>query len=199
MTRGYCFSADLMLIPFDEFDVILGMDWLTMHDAVVNYRRKIIELKCQNGEILRIESDDSSELPTMISSMLAQKCIKKGCDAYLAYVLDTKLRVKDSDVPKTTFRMRFIVVFIDDILIYLRNESEHTEHLKIVLQTLRDKKLFAKFSKCEFWLREVGFLGHIVSVEGIRFDMSKISAIVDWKPPRNVSEVCSFLGLAGYY
>ncbi|KAA3483815.1 ruBisCO large subunit-binding protein subunit alpha, chloroplastic-like [Gossypium australe] len=91
MTRGYCFSADLMLLPFDEFYVIMGMDWLTMHDTVVNCRRKIIELKCQNSEIIWIEFDDSSELSTVISSTLAQKCMKKGYDAYLAYILDTKV------------------------------------------------------------------------------------------------------------
>ncbi|KAA3480648.1 Retrovirus-related Pol polyprotein from transposon 17.6 [Gossypium australe] len=115
-----------------------------------------------------------------------------------------KLRVKDSDVSKIVFRTRsyldrFVVVFIDDILIYSRDESEHAKHLGIVLLTLRDKKLFGKFSKWELWLREVGFLGHIVSAEGIRVDLSKISAVVDWKPPRNMSDVKSFLGLAGYY
>ncbi|KAK5775521.1 hypothetical protein PVK06_043419 [Gossypium arboreum] len=94
---------------------------------------------------------------------------------------------------------KFVVVFIDDILIYSRDESEHAEHLRTILQILREKKLFAKFSKSEFWLREVGFLGHIVSGDGIRVDPRKISAIVDWKPPKNVSEVRSFLGLAGYY
>ena len=94
---------------------------------------------------------------------------------------------------------KFVVVFIDDILIYSRDESEHAEHLRTVLQILREKKLYAKFSKSEFWLREVGFLGHIVSSEGIRVDPSKISAIVDWEPPKNVTEVRSFLGLAGYY
>ncbi|KAA3460856.1 DNA/RNA polymerases superfamily protein [Gossypium australe] len=94
---------------------------------------------------------------------------------------------------------RFLVVFIDDVLIYSRDESEHAEHLRIVLQTLRDKQLFAKFSKCEFWLREVRFLGLIVSTEGIRVDLSKISTVVVWKPPRNVSGVRNFLGLAGYY
>ncbi|KAG8501046.1 hypothetical protein CXB51_003141 [Gossypium anomalum] len=94
---------------------------------------------------------------------------------------------------------RFVVVFIDDMLIYSRDESEHDEHLKIILQTLRDRKLYAKFSKCEFWLREVGFLGHIVSTSGIRVDLSKILAILDWKLPRNVSEVHSFLGLFSYY
>lgn len=68
-----------------------------------------------------------------------------------------------------------------------------------MLQILRDKQLYAKFSKCEFWLREVSFLGHVVSASSIRVDSSKISAILDWKPPRNVTEVQSFLGLAGYY
>ncbi|KAG8486223.1 hypothetical protein CXB51_019614 [Gossypium anomalum] len=128
-----------------------------------------------------------------------------------------QLRVKESDVPKTAFRTRyghyeflvmpfgltnapvvfidlmnrifrpyldkFVVVFIDDILIYSKDETERAEHLRIVLQTLRDKQLYAKFSKSD----------------GIRVDPSKISAIVDWKPPKNVTEVRSFLGLAGYY
>ncbi|KAA3473441.1 reverse transcriptase [Gossypium australe] len=84
---------------------------------------------------------------------------------------------------------KFVVVFIDDILIYSRDENEHAEHLRTVLQILRDKQLYAKFSKSEFWLKEVGFLGHIVSGDGIRVDPSKISAIVDWKSPRNVTDV----------
>ncbi|KAG8501022.1 hypothetical protein CXB51_003082 [Gossypium anomalum] len=374
MIRGYCFLADLMLLPFDEFDVILGMDWLTTHDVIVNCGKKFIELKCENGEILRVNSEESDSSFPIISVMSAQKCLRKGYEAYLAFVLNTKdpelkiesvpvvcefpdvfpeelpglppvrevefgiklipgttpisiapyrmallelkelkaqlqeltdkgfvrpssspwgapvlfvkkkdgsmrlcidyrqlnkvtvknkypfpriddlfdqlkgatvfskidlrsgyyqLRVKESDVLKTAFRTRyghyeflvmpfgltnapaifmdlmnrifrpyldkFVVVFIDDILIYSHDETEHAEHLRTVLQILRDNQLYAKFSKSEFWLREVGFLGHIVSGEGIKVDSSKISAIVDWKPSRNVSEVRSFLGLAGYY
>ncbi|KAG8481375.1 hypothetical protein CXB51_026155 [Gossypium anomalum] len=84
---------------------------------------------------------------------------------------------------------RFVVMFIDDILIYLKDETEHAEHLRIVLQNLCDKQLYAKFSKCEFWLREVGFLGHIVSALGIQVDSSKISVILDWKPPRNLEDL----------
>ncbi|KAA3470002.1 RNA-directed DNA polymerase-like protein [Gossypium australe] len=87
---------------------------------------------------------------------------------------------------KVTIKNKFVVVFINDIVIYSRDEFELTEHLRILLQTLRDKQLNAKFSKCEFWLREVVFLGHIVSTEGIRVDSSKISAVVDWKPPRRI-------------
>ena len=94
---------------------------------------------------------------------------------------------------------RFVVVFIDDILVYSRDEQEHEQHLKIVLQTLREKKLYAKLRKCDFWLKEVSFLSHIMSAKGIRVDPAKIEAMVNWKPPRSVTEVKSFLGLAGYY
>ena len=144
-----------------------------------------------------------------------------------------QLRVKEVDVSKTAFRTRyghyeslvmlfgftnapaifidlmnrvfrpyvdqFVVVFIDDILVYSKDAQEHEQHLKIVLQTLREKKLYAKLSKCDFWLKKVSFLGHIMSTEGIRVDPTKIEAVVNWKPPRNVIDVRSFLGLAGYY
>ncbi|KAG8489287.1 hypothetical protein CXB51_017338 [Gossypium anomalum] len=343
--RDSYFLADFMLLPFDEFDVILGMDWLTVHDAVVNYKRKTVDLRCANNEIVRVESTDLHRMPAIISSMIAQKYVRKGCEAYLAYILDSEeskkelesvavvceyldvfpeelpglppvrevkfgielapgttpisidpyrmapmelkelktqlqeltdkgfarpsfspwgapvlfvkkkdgtmrmcidyrqlnkvtiknkymlpriddlfdqlkgasvfskidlrsgyyqLRVRDSDIPKTAFRTRyghyeflvmlfglintptvfmdlmnrifrqwldrFVVVFIDDILVYSRDETE-----------------------------QVSFLGHVVFVSGIRVDPSKISAIIDWKPPRNVTEVRNFLGLAGYY
>ena len=94
---------------------------------------------------------------------------------------------------------QFVMVFIDDILVYSRDEQEHEQHLKIVLQTLREKKLYAKLSKCDFWLKEISFLGHIVSAEGIRVNLVKIEDVVNWKPPRSVTEVRSFLSLAGYY
>ncbi|KAG8503904.1 hypothetical protein CXB51_001877 [Gossypium anomalum] len=339
MIRGYCFPADLMLLPFDEFDVILGMDWLTTHDVIVNCRKKFIELKCENGEILRVNSEEIKiesvpvvcefpdvfpeelpglppvrevefgielipgttpisiapyrmaplelkELKAQLQELTDKGFVRPSSSPWGAPVLFVKkkdgsmrlcidyrqlnkvtvknkyplpriddlfdqlkgatvfskidlrsgyyqLRVKESDVPKTAFRTRyghyeflvmpfgltnapaifmdlmnrifrpyldkFVVVFIDDILIYSHDETEHAEHLRTVLQILRDNQLYAKFSKSEFWLREVGFLGHIVSGEGIKVDPSKISAIVDWKPPKNVSEVRSFLGLAGYY
>ncbi|KAL0534776.1 hypothetical protein IC582_029069 [Cucumis melo] len=144
-----------------------------------------------------------------------------------------QLRIKDGDVPKTTFRSRyghyefivmsfgltnaptmfmdlmnrvfrefldtFVIVFIDDILIYSKMEAEHEEHLRIVLQTHRDNKLYAKFSKCEFWLKQVSFLGHVVSKAGVSVDPAKIEAVTGWTQPSTVSEVRSFLGLAGYY
>ena len=94
---------------------------------------------------------------------------------------------------------KFVVVFIDDILIYSKDEAEHEQHLRIVLQRLRDHKLYAKFSKCEFWLDTVKFLGHTISSEGISVDPSKVQEVMDWKPPTSVHQIRSFLGLAGYY
>jgi hypothetical protein len=82
---------------------------------------------------------------------------------------------------------KFVVIFIDDILIFSKNEEEHAEHLRIVLQRLRDHKLYAKFSKCDFWLKEVQFLGHIISDKGISVDPSKIQDVLNWKTPESVS------------
>ncbi|KAL5565172.1 hypothetical protein UlMin_028336 [Ulmus minor] len=144
-----------------------------------------------------------------------------------------QLKIKEEDIPKTAFRTRyghyeflvmpfgltnapaafmdlmnrifkeyldqFVIVFIDDILIYSRSKEEHERHLRTILQTLREKKLFAKFKKCEFWLENVSFLGHIISKEGIAVDPGKIEAIKNWPTLTNVKEVRSFLGLAGYY
>ena len=94
---------------------------------------------------------------------------------------------------------KLVVVFIDDILIYSKTKEEHEEHLRIILQRLRDHKLYAKFSKCEFWMNKVSFLGHVVSAEGIAVDPSKVQDVLNWKAPKSVTEVRSFLGLAGYY
>jgi hypothetical protein len=92
-----------------------------------------------------------------------------------------------------------VVVFIDDILIYSKTKEEHAEHLRIVLTRLREHELYAKFSKCEFWLDQVPFLGHILSAEGVAIDPGKIKDILEWKPPTTVHQVHSFLGMAGYY
>jgi hypothetical protein len=143
------------------------------------------------------------------------------------------IKIRSSDIPKTTFPTRyglyeylvmsfgltnapacfmylmnsvfmqelekFIVVFIDDILIYSKNWEDHANHLHIVLQRLRDHHLYAKFSKCEFWLDTVKFLGHTISSDGISVDPSKVQEVLDWKPPTSVHQIRSFLGLAGYY
>jgi hypothetical protein len=97
------------------------------------------------------------------------------------------------------FLDKFVVVFIDDILIYSKNEEEHEEHLRLVLQKLREHELYTKFSKCEFWLKEVSFLCHIITNGGIAVHPSKVSDVLKWEAPRTMSEIRSFLGLTGYY
>ncbi|XP_024969712.1 uncharacterized protein LOC112509072 [Cynara cardunculus var. scolymus] len=93
----------------------------------------------------------------------------------------------------------FVIVFIDDILIYSKSRKQHDQHLQIVLETLRTKKLYAKLSKCEFWLDQVSFLGHVISAKGVKVDPAKIETVTYWSRPTNVSEVRGFLGLVGYY
>jgi hypothetical protein len=94
---------------------------------------------------------------------------------------------------------KFVVVFIDDILIYFKNPEDHAKHLHVILQRLRDHHLYAKFSKCEFWLDTVKFLGHTISGNGMSVDPSKVQEVMDWKPPTSVHQIRSFLGLTGYY
>ncbi|XP_021738194.1 uncharacterized protein LOC110704684 [Chenopodium quinoa] len=107
-----------------------------------------------------------------------------------------QLRVADKDKPKTAFRTRYGHY---EFTIMPFSEREHKEHLRIVLRTLRDNKLYAKFSKCEFGLEKVAFLGHYVSKEDVFVDQAKIQAVSEWPTPKNVSDIRSFLGLVGYY
>ncbi|KAA3461914.1 DNA/RNA polymerases superfamily protein [Gossypium australe] len=280
--RGHYFPANLMLLSFDEFDVILGMDWLTAHDVIgyeayltfvmnakeTGLRIELVPIVCKYPDVFseelpgfppvreiefgieltpstapvsiapyRMAPTELKELKAQLQELTDKGFTRPSYSLWGALVLFLKkrdgsmilcidysqlnkgaivfskidlrsgyyqLRVKDSNVPKTTFRTRyghyeflvmpfgltnaptvfmdlmnhifrpyldkFVVVFIDDILIYSRNENEHAEHLRTVLQTLRDKQLYAKFSKSEFWLMEVRFFGHIVSGDGIRVD-----------------------------
>jgi hypothetical protein len=94
---------------------------------------------------------------------------------------------------------KFVVVFIDNVLVYSKSTDEHEDHLWVMLQRLRDHQLYANFSKCEFWINEVPFLGHVLSLEWIVVDLGKVCDVLYWKPPKSVHQVRSFLGLVGYY
>jgi hypothetical protein len=144
-----------------------------------------------------------------------------------------KVRIKEEDINKTTFRIRyghyeftvvpfglsnapivfmclmngvfreyldkFFIVFLDDILVYSKSEEEHEHHLRMVFQVLREHKLYSKLSKCSFYQKQIHYLGHIISNDGIEVDPEKIESIREWSDPKNVIEVRSFMGLAGYY
>ncbi|KAL2233225.1 UNVERIFIED_CONTAM: Transposon Tf2-12 polyprotein [Sesamum indicum] len=366
--------VDLIVLDLKEFDVILGMDWLAQHKAIVDCYKKEVMIEC-SGESKVILVGDRQVVPVcVISAMEARRLMLEGCEAYLAHVVDTEkvnptleeipvvrdfpevfpddlpglpphrkvdfaietlpgvapisiapyrmapvelhqlkkqieellgkgfirpstspwgapvlfvkkkdgsmrlcidyrqlnrvtvknkyplpriddlldqlkgatifskidlrsgywqLRIAENDIPKTAFRTRyghyeflvmpfgltnapaafmalmnrtfqeyldhFVIVFIDDILVYSRDRDEHEQHLRMVLQILKEKELYAKLSKCEFWVNQVVFLGHVVSGDGVMPDPSKVKAIMEWRVPKNATEVRSFLGLAGYY
>jgi hypothetical protein len=94
---------------------------------------------------------------------------------------------------------KIVVVFINDILVYSRSEEEHEEHLRLALQKLREHRLYAKLSKCEFWMKQVAFLGHVISKGGISVDPKKVQDVLSWNAPTSVGNIRGFLGLAGYY
>jgi hypothetical protein len=94
---------------------------------------------------------------------------------------------------------KFVVVFIDDLIIFSKMEEEHEKHLRLVLEKLRSNQLYAKFSKYEFWLTKVAFLGHVISVGGVSVDPDKVRDVLNYLPPTNVLEIRSFLRLAGHY
>ncbi|KAL4339521.1 hypothetical protein GQ457_08G036240 [Hibiscus cannabinus] len=345
--QGIPFLADLMVLPFHEFDLILGLDWIGQHQAWVDCFKKRLYLRCLGEESivlmdskskrkevsiyakegegkkdLRLEDIDTvkefpevfpndlpglppnremefgievqpgvfpvsiapyrmapvelKELKTQLQELQDKRFIQPSSSPWGAPVLFVKkndrsiclcvdyrqlnkvtiknkyplpriddlfdqlkdasvfskidlrpgyyqMKVKEVDVSKSAFRTRyghyeflvmsfgltnapaafmdlmnrvfrsyldkFVVVFIDDILVYSKSETEHRDHLRIVLQTLQDNQLYAKLNKCEFWLSQVSFLGHVVFASGIQVDLKKIQAIVKWKSPKNVGEV----------
>ncbi|KAA3465845.1 DNA/RNA polymerases superfamily protein [Gossypium australe] len=350
--QGVVFSTDLMELPFGEFDLILGMDWLVKHRANLDCTAKRMVLKTPEDEEVVVIGERRNYLSNVISALRAEKLVRKGCEAFIAYVNSTdadnlsvenvravkefsdvfpkelprlppnrkvefgiellsgttpvsitryrmalkelvelkaqiqelldpgfirpsvspwgapvlfvkkkdgsmhmcidyyqlnkltvkskyplpriddlsgyhQLRVKEAAIYKTAFRTRyghyeflvmpfgltnapvtfmdmmnqvfqpyldrFVVVFIDDILVYSRTEEEHDSHLWVMLQILREKQLYAKFSMYEFWLKEVTFLGHVVSTEGIRVDPRKVEVVLDWKPPKQFVEGLSLI------
>ncbi|XP_061999269.1 uncharacterized protein LOC133716595 [Rosa rugosa] len=374
MVDGFCLEANLIPLDLVEFDVILGMDFLETHGALVDCFRKEVVFQSLGKPEITFRGERNILSSCLISAITAKKLLNKGCQAYLAHIVDTKrevlniedilvvrkfpdvfpdelpglppvreidftiellpgttpiyqapyrmapaelkelktqlqelldkgfirpsvspwgapvlfvkkkddtlrlcidyrklnkvtvknkyplpriddlfdqlrgakvfskidlrtgyhqLRIRESDVPKTAFRSRyghyefvvmpfgltnapaafmdlmnrvfrpyldrFVIVFIDDILVYSKSDELHIKHLKLVLRTLREARLYAKLSKCEFWLNSIGFLGHVVSAEGVSVDPQKVEAVLNWGRPTTVTEIRSFLGLAGYY
>ena len=154
------FPADLIVLGIHDFDIVLGMDWLSKHRAT---------LDCYKKEVRLVSPEEPGVIFRGIRREIAPSLINAMTGVFSPY-LD-----------------KFVIVFIDDILVYSSSLEEHSEHLRVVLQTLRERQLYAKLSKCQYWLDRVAFLGHVISVEGVSVDPKKIEAVVNWKPPKNVS------------
>ncbi|KAL5583473.1 hypothetical protein UlMin_015915 [Ulmus minor] len=288
--------VDLIILEIKDFDVILGMDWMSKYNATIHCKKRKVVFEPHGKENFELIGDPKQSRTPMISAIKAFKLLANGCEGFLASIVDNcedgrsrpedVLVVKDylevfpedllglppdreiefeiellpgtQPISKAPYRMapaelqelkkqlqelldkgfiqpsyspwgapflvmpfgltnapaafmdlmnrvfrnyldKFVVVFIDDILIYSKSKEEHEEHLRNTLDTLKKNKLYAKFKKCEFWLEKVGFLGHIVSRDGISVDPSKTEAVSGWSRPKTISEVRSFLGMAGYY
>ncbi|EOX94130.1 DNA/RNA polymerases superfamily protein [Theobroma cacao] len=231
-------SVNLVVLDTLDFDVILGMDWLSPCHASVDCYHKLVRFDFPGEPLFSIQGDRSNAPTNLISVISARRLLRQGCIGYLAVVKDSQAKI--GDVTQVSVVKEFVDVFPEELpglpperevefcidlipdtrpisippyrmapaeLKELKDQLEdlldkgfiRPSHLKIVLQILREHRLYAKFSKCEFWLESVAFLGHVVSKEGIRVDTKKIEAVEKWPRPTSVTEIRSFVGLAGYY
>ncbi|GJW22234.1 putative reverse transcriptase domain-containing protein [Tanacetum coccineum] len=292
---GHLYNIDLMPVELGSFDIIIGMDWLANHHAVIVCDEKIVRIP-YGDEVLIVQGDgdgkgeksklsiisctktqkyierevfpedlprlpptrqvefqidlvlgaapvarathrlapsELQELSTQLQELSNKGFIRPRSSVYSKIDLRYgyhQLRVREEDIPKTAFRNRyghyefqvmpfgltnapaifmdlmnrvckpyldkFVIVFIDDILIYSKSEEEHAEHLKLILELLKKEELYAKFSKCEFWLSRVQFLGYVIDSEGFYVDTAKIESIKDWASPKTPKEIHQFLEAA---
>nr|GEZ86720.1 putative reverse transcriptase domain, ribonuclease H-like domain, aspartic peptidase domain protein [Tanacetum cinerariifolium] len=212
-TVNHLFEIELIPIELGTFDVIIGMDWLVKHDVVIICGEKVVRIPYEN-KTLTVESDKGMSRLKVISCIKSRKYIERGCHLFLAHVIEKK--PKDKRLEDMPVIYNFHEVFLDDfsglppsrqvkfqIDLVPRaapvDEEEHVKHLKIILELLKKERLYAKFSKCDFWLDLVQFLGYVIDRNGVHVDPAKIKAIKNWAAPTPPTEVRQFLGLAGYY
>ncbi|GJV83482.1 putative reverse transcriptase domain-containing protein [Tanacetum coccineum] len=187
------FEIDLMLIKLGSFDVVIGMDWLSKYHARIICDEKVIHIPI-NGETLIIRGDRSSSVYSKIDLRssyhqlrvrdedIPKTAFRTRYGHYEFQVMPFSLTNAPAVFMDLMNRMckpyleKFVIVFIDDILIYSRNKEEHVDHLTIILELLKKEKLYAKFSKCDFWISIVQFLGHLIDSQGLHVDPAKIEA-----------------------
>ncbi|GKA42141.1 putative reverse transcriptase domain-containing protein [Tanacetum coccineum] len=220
------FNINLILIELKSFDVVVGMDWLTKEGLKVNIDHQDEKMPgkglfCVLGAcsiqrskgVVRVTAGTFEEgtNTTKFAPLGAPVLFVKKKDGSMRMCIDYKElnKVKEEDIPKTASRTRYghyeflVMPFgltnAPTMFIELMNKEEHEQYLDIILKLLKDEELYAKFSKCKFWLREVHFLSHVVNKDGIHVDPTKVEAIKKWKAPKNPTEIFQFLGLTGYY
>ncbi|GKB08521.1 putative reverse transcriptase domain-containing protein [Tanacetum coccineum] len=208
------FNINLMPIELGSFNVIIGMDWLSKYHAVIDCAEKIVRIPW-GKETLLIHGDGSNQGNKtrlyIISCTKTQKYLLKGYHVFLAHVTTkgTEDKSEEKRLKDVPIIRDFPEVFPEDLSgipptrqvefqIDL-DKKEHEEHLKAILELLKKEELYAKFSKCEFWIPKVQFLGHVIDCQGIHVDPAKIESIKDWASPKTPTKICQFLGLAGYY
>ncbi|GJY66082.1 reverse transcriptase domain-containing protein [Tanacetum coccineum] len=189
--EGHVF--DINLIPFGRgsFDVIIGMDWLSDHKAEIICHKKVVRIPLLDGKVLRVLGEKPKEKMRQLMSAKANE--KKQEDIMIELILGATpvakfpYRLAPSELEELSGQLKELQDK-DDILIYFKTREEHEVHLGLVLELLKKEKLYAKFSKCEFWLQKVQFLGHVINGDGIHVDPSKIKAVKNWEAPRTPSE-----------
>ncbi|GJU28574.1 putative reverse transcriptase domain-containing protein [Tanacetum coccineum] len=216
---NHVFKIDLLPTRLGSFDVIVGMDWLSYHRAVIDCYEKIADEK--KFDDIRVVRDFPEVFPDDLSGLPPVREIEFRIDLIpgASPVVKSPYRLAPSEMLELSIQLKELQekgfirpshsswgapapsggVTIDDILIYSKSEEEHEVHLKTILDLLEKEKLYAKFSKCEFWLKEVQFLGHVVNRDDIHMDPSKVESVKNWKTPESSTEIRLFLGLAGYY
>nr|GEX38225.1 putative reverse transcriptase domain-containing protein [Tanacetum cinerariifolium] len=195
------FEIDLMPIKLGSFDVVIGMDWLSKYHAKIICDEEVVHIPIDGETLiirgyhqLRVRNKDipQTAFRTRYEHYRFQVMPFGLTNAY-AMFMDLMNRVCKPYLDK------FVIVFIDDILIYSRNKEEHANHLRIILELLKKEELYAKFSKCDFWISVMKFLGHIIDNQGLHVDPAKIEAVKNWASPTTPIEIHQFLGLASYY
>ncbi|GJW19239.1 putative reverse transcriptase domain-containing protein [Tanacetum coccineum] len=192
--EGHVFDIDLIPFRHGSFDMIIGMDWLSKHKAEIVCHEKVVKIPLQKGKVLRVIGERPKEKVRHLMTAKAKE--QKREEIFMFTVMHfglTNSPMVFMDLMNQVCRPypdKFVIVFIDDIWIYSKTREEHKVHLGLVLELLKKEKLYAKFSKFEFWLQEVQFLGHVINSDGIHVDPSKIEVIKNWEALRTPSEKC---------